>query len=86
MKTTVEIPDSLFRAAKKHCADRGISFRQLVEAGLRTAIEKPKPATRFKMKRFGFTGEGQIEQDWAEIRELVYSGRGGTGEKGGEPK
>jgi len=86
VKTTVEIPDSLFRSARKHCAENGITFRQLIEAGLRLAIEKKKPASRFRMKPFGFRGEGQIEQDWAAIRELIYQGRGGSGDTGGETK
>ncbi len=65
MKTTVEIPDPLFRAARKHCAEHGISFRQLIEAGLRQAIDRKQPASSFRMKPFGFRGEAQLEQDWA---------------------
>lgn len=84
MKTTVEISDPLFRAAKKHCAERGISLRQLIEAGLRMAIEKPKQEARFRIRRFGFSGEGQVEHGWERIRELIYAGRGGAGVKGGE--
>ena len=78
MKTTVEIPDPLFRRAKKHCSDHGISFRELIEAGLRTALDRPKASGTFRLKPFGFQGEGQIIQDWSTIREAAYAGRGGA--------
>ena len=41
MKTTVEIPDELFRQAKAQAALQGIRLRDLVEHGLRLAIETP---------------------------------------------
>ena len=78
MKTTVEIPDLLFRRAKKHCAERGIAFRQLVETGLHAALAQAKPGSHFRLKTFGYAGRGQQEQDWATIRELIYQGRGGA--------
>ena len=85
MKTTVEIPDLLFRRAKKYCADRGIAFRQLVETGLHAALDlgQAKPGPRFRLKPFGYGGRGQQEQDWNEIRELIYQGRGGTSDPHG---
>lgn len=43
MKTTVEIPDDLFRQAKAQAALRGIRLRELVEYGLRLALETPPP-------------------------------------------
>ncbi len=80
MKTTVEIPDSLFRAAKKHCAERGIPLRELFESGLRQALTQPRQAGRFRLKPFGFQGEGQLVHDWSRIREMIYEGRGGIPE------
>jgi hypothetical protein len=41
MKTTIEIPDDLFRQAKVLAALQGIRLRELVEYGLRLAIETP---------------------------------------------
>jgi hypothetical protein len=76
MKTTVEIPDPLFRAAREYCAGQGLSFRQLIESGLRLAIERPRPAAHFRLKPFGFRGEGQQIHDWSAIREAIYEGRG----------
>ena len=79
MKTTVEISDPLFRAAREHCARQGMSFRELVESGLRQAMEKPSRAARFRLKAFGFQGQGQTVTDWNEIRDAIYAGRGGDG-------
>jgi hypothetical protein len=76
VKTTVEISDPIFRAAREYCAGRGQSFRELVESGLRLAIEHPRPATCFRLKPFGFRGEGQRVQDWNTIRAAIYECRG----------
>ena len=43
MKTTVEIPDELFRQAKAKAALQGMRLRDLVEYGLRLALEAPLP-------------------------------------------
>jgi hypothetical protein len=42
MKTTVEVPDELYRRAKAEAALRGRKFRELVEEGLRLALETPR--------------------------------------------
>jgi hypothetical protein len=44
MRTTVDIPDELFRRAKSEAALRGRKLKDLVEEGLRLVLEKP-PAT-----------------------------------------
>lgn len=38
MKTTVELPDDLYRRAKATAALRGIKFKDLVEEGLRRVM------------------------------------------------
>ena len=78
MKTTVEIPDALFRRAKQHCSKHGIAFRALIETGLRTALDPHKPATPFRLKPFGFKGDGPLTHDWPTILDLAYEGRGGS--------
>ncbi len=52
MRTTVDIPDELFRRAKSEAALRGRKLKDLVEEGLRLVVdrprgeEKPKPPRR----------------------------------------
>lgn len=46
MKTTVELPDSLYRQAKAHAALRGRKLRYLVGEGLRRVLEAPLSTTR----------------------------------------
>ena len=76
MKTTVEIADPLFLAARAYCLDRGITFRQLLESGVRMAMKQPSHPSNFRLKQFGFQGEGQSVQEWSEIRDLIYAERG----------
>jgi hypothetical protein len=44
MRTTVDIPDELFRRAKSEAALRGRKLKDLVEEGLRLVLEKEKAA------------------------------------------
>jgi hypothetical protein len=41
MKTTLELPDELFVAAKKRAAEERRSLRDLVTTGLRQQLQKP---------------------------------------------
>ena len=42
MRTTVDIPDELFRRAKSEAALRGRKLKDLVEEGLRLVVEQEK--------------------------------------------
>ena len=46
MKTTVEVPDDLYRQAKAEAALRGRKFRELVEEGLRLVLQAPRRTRR----------------------------------------
>ena len=46
MKTTVELPDALYRQAKVEAALRGRKFKDLVEEGLRRILEAQYDTTR----------------------------------------
>lgn len=56
MKTTIEVPDELYRRAKAEAALRGHRLKDLVEEGLRRVLDepaKPRQGRRFAglMKR-----------------------------------
>lgn len=53
MKTTLEIPDRLFRQAKSVAAERGIPFRELVTEALADKLSKPAAESKPWMKSFG---------------------------------
>ena len=42
MKTTIEVPDELYRRAKAEAALRGRRLRDLVEEGLRLVLQAPR--------------------------------------------
>ena len=42
MKTTVEIPDSLFREAKTAAASRGLSLKTFLTEALREKLSRPR--------------------------------------------
>lgn len=46
MKTTIEVPDDLYRRAKSMAALRGRKLKDLVEEGLRLVVETPRSADR----------------------------------------
>ncbi len=52
MKTTLEIPDALFRDAKKRAAEDGVPLRAVVERALREllsgAARRPRGAPAFR--------------------------------------
>ncbi|HEY4776223.1 MAG TPA: hypothetical protein VN902_05930 [Candidatus Acidoferrales bacterium] len=54
MKTTLEIPDTIFRRAKSAAAERGIPFREYVtEAVKDKLVANTKTAEKPWMKAFG---------------------------------
>ena len=51
MKTTLEMPDELFRRAKTVAAKRGLSLKQLVTTALERELEGPAPGTRSSKRK-----------------------------------
>jgi len=53
---------------------------QLIEQGLRAAIAERTRGTGFTLRQAAFRGDGLVAgrslQDWASIRDLVYTERG----------
>lgn len=46
MKTTIEMPDELYRKAKSLAALRGRKLKDLIEEGLRLVVEAPRVTSR----------------------------------------
>ena len=53
MKTTLEIPDALFRRAKSAAAERGIPFRELVSEALADKLSSGRSEEKPWMRSFG---------------------------------
>jgi len=82
MKTTVDIPDSLLRQARKLAAERNTTLKALIEAALRDALAATsRPRRRFRLETHTFGGKGLQPglgwDDWGAIRAMIYEGRGG---------
>jgi hypothetical protein len=79
MKTTVEVPDGLFRDVKAYAARHGMPVREVFELGLRMVLEgSPGNRRRFRLKTVTTKGEGlSCDADWSVIRALIYEGHGG---------
>lgn len=72
MKTTVEISDALFKEAKRYAAKNNLTFRMVLESGLRKVVqESAQPSKPFKLKKAPFKGTGMLKDfTWDEIMEL----------------
>jgi hypothetical protein len=79
MKTTVEVPDGLFREAKAYAARHGVPVREVFERGLRMVLEgAPAGQRRFRLKTITTKGQGvSCDTDWNTIRSMIYEGHGG---------
>jgi hypothetical protein len=81
MKTTVQIPDSLYEEARKLAAKERTTFKALVEEGLRLILSKRKRSSVFRLRKASFKGTGLQPHlagaSWEQIRENIYEGRGG---------
>lgn len=80
VKTTVEIPDSLFEEARKVARRDRTTLKVLVEEGLRKTISDRKRRKGFRLRKVTFKGTGLQPPlsgaSWDRIRELSY-GYGG---------
>jgi hypothetical protein len=85
MKTTVEIADPLFDQAKALALKEGLSFRVLVEEGLRTVIESRTgtPSKPFRLRDGSFKGGKGLQSgiEWTQLTSLAYEDEGGRGKR-----
>jgi hypothetical protein len=80
MKTTVEVPDDLYRQAKAEAALRGRKLRDLIEEGLRLVLEAPRktrrrPSLAGLMKRARGTIDSGVPDLASNPKHLVGFGR-----------
>lgn len=79
-KTTVELPDSLLREAKRVALKEHTTVKALIEQGLRTIVTARTRKQGFRLRKATFKGNGLVSggslHDWDAIRDLTYSGRG----------
>ena len=54
MRTTVELPDELFRRAKSRAALQGRPLKDLVAGGLRLLLQSPRVPSRIPTRRTHF--------------------------------
>jgi hypothetical protein len=80
MKTTVEITDDLFKAAKALAIERRTTLRAIIEEGLRAVIGDTSRRDRFELKDGSVEGYGTRpgveEGDWESVGDTIYRGRG----------
>jgi len=81
MKTTVELPAALVRAAKELAAREGTTLRALAEAGLRRVLEERSQRRSFSLRDASFAGRGLQDEfravGWDAVRRATYDERGG---------
>lgn len=80
MKTTILLPDSLYREARKLAEKDKTTLKSLIEEGLHKVIADHKRKETFKLKKATFLGNGLqpqfTENNWSKIRDTIYEGRG----------
>lgn len=71
MKTTLEIPDAIFRRAKSAAAERGIPFRTLVSEALADKLRSQAVGSDTKpwMKSFGKLHD--LRKETARINRII---------------
>lgn len=81
MKTTIEIPDPLFRELRAFAARHSLSLKTVVERALRELLRGPRNGKPFRLKKASFRGEGlqsgASSGDWETVRAMIYEGQGG---------
>jgi len=80
MKTTVEVPDDLYRQAKAEAALRGRKLKDLIEEGLRLVLQsphkqRPQPSLAQLMKRARGTIDSGVPDLASNPKHLEEFGR-----------
>jgi hypothetical protein len=74
MRTTVDIPDELFRRAKSEAALRGRKLKDLVEEGLRLVLEKEPAPTIVEKKPAVKPRPGSLHEALQDLCGIIKDG------------
>ena len=79
MKIVIEITDGLAGKAKALAAKENITFRSLIERGLRMVLRADSQRNHFRLRDASVGGRGLQPgyrgADWPRIREAIYKDR-----------
>jgi len=67
MKTTVELPDDLYRRAKAEAALQGRKLKDLVQEGLQLALDRPQKAQQARLHKLMKRANGIMESDIPDL-------------------
>ena len=77
VRVTVNLAQALVMEAKRRAAEKGVALDDLIEAGLRRALNDPHAHKPFRLRKASVGGKGPVPgMDWPRIREEIYRGRG----------
>ena len=77
MKTTIDIPASLFAQAKQQASQDNVTLKLLVEEGLRLILDRKNIAKeKFQLRPLKSVGGGMTPEfqsaGWDRIRDAIY--------------
>ncbi len=80
MKTTIQIPDALYKEMRKLAQREQTTMKAIVEESLRRTISERHRSSRFQLRKATFKGNGLQPHlagtSWDQILRLSYEGRG----------
>ena len=80
MKTTIELPDALFKEARRYAETHRLTMKTLVEQGLRMVLAGQSSQAPFRLRDASVAGNGLSpdfqDADWELIRDSIYEVRG----------
>jgi Arc/MetJ family transcription regulator len=80
MKTTIEIPDDLMKAAKALARKQGTTLKSIIERGIRTTLKEEQRGSPYQLADRSVKGKGLQDEfqqaKWADIRDAAYRERG----------
>lgn len=80
MKTTIDMPDALFRRTKDVARKRQVTMRDLITEGLLYVLDQKETEAPRRISPVTFKGEGLSPEfskaSWSTFRDTIYTGHG----------